>query len=260
MIRSPLIKRLFGRRPPSGTEDELRFDGARPSPDRPIAVIGDIHGAYDCLDRLITKIDALPTPVQLVFVGDYIDRGDQSADVLARLVDLQSTRPDTVCLMGNHEEMMLSFLDDPEKYGNWWMRFGGLQTVASFASVPLRSTSSAKELRAARDHLRAHMPDQLETWLRNLPRSWQSGNVAVVHAGADPRLPMSSQTNETLTWGHRLFGQMPRDDKIWVVHGHTIVDHPKEENGVISIDTGAYATQRLTAVILGDGDIRYEQG
>ena len=79
------------------------------------------------------------------------------------------------------------------------------------------------------------------------------GNVAVVHAGADPRKPLESQRPANLTWGHPAFGQLPREDGTWIVHGHTVVDRPIMANGVISIDTGAYARGRLTAAIIRPG-------
>lgn len=237
-----------------------RFDGGVVAPKEPFSVIGDIHGQINCLNSLLTKIDQDHAHSRLVFVGDYIDRGDHSAQVLTKLYELSQSRPETVCLMGNHEEMMLSFLDNPERSGNRWMRYGGLQTMASFGAFRLVENNSPEALVDARDQLQKILPTGLESWLRNLPRHWQSGNVAVVHAGADPAKPIEGQKPKTLTWGHPDFGMRARKDGVWVVHGHTIVDMPQEQNGVISVDTGAYATGRLTAAHIDAGTVEFIQG
>lgn len=234
----------------------IRFNGDRPAPDQSVSVVGDIHGQIGCLDALVDK---LPPESRWIFVGDYIDRGDHSAQVLGRLREISLSRPETVFLLGNHEEMMLSFLQDPAA-GNRWMRHGGLQTIASFGAFRLSEQNTPAALTAARDALVEVLPAGTETWLSGLPRFWQSGNVAVVHAGADPAKPMAEQKAQALTWGHADFGRQARQDGLWVVHGHTIVDMPTENNGVISVDTGAYATGRLTAAHIADGGVEFLQG
>jgi serine/threonine protein phosphatase 1 len=148
--------------------------------------------------------------------------------------------------MGNHEEMMLNFLDDPQRHGPRWLRYGGLQTLASFGVAGLSDTSIGPTLDTACATLKAAMGPDLIRWMRHLPTSWQSGNIAVVHAGADPVVPIDDQTQKTLLWGHPDFGKTARTDETWVLHGHTIVDAPEAANGLISIDTGAFATGRLT--------------
>lgn len=236
-----------------------RFDGGAPVPEGALAIVGDLHGQLACLDRMIDQLSERAGSSRWIFVGDFIDRGDHSAEVLDRLRTLESDRPDTVFLLGNHEEMMLAFLRDPEQAGNRWMRHGGLQTMASFGSFQLGVQNAPEALRVARDRLVEVMPEGLQTWLAGRPRWFESGNVAVVHAGADPATPMGLQKDQSLTWGHRAFGQQVRKDGVWVVHGHTIVDLPQEKNGVISIDTGAYATGRLTAALIADGHVEFVQ-
>lgn len=211
------------------------------SPASPLSVIGDIHGRMDLLERLLAESDE---GSQLICVGDYVDRGDDSADVLRALFQ----RPDIVCLRGNHEEMMLSFIDKPETSGSRWMRYGGLQTIASFGVGGVHEFADGAAMRNARDELVNAMGDELIEWLRRLPSHFISGNVAVVHAGADPDLPIDDQPLRNLTWGHANFGARPRFDQMWVVHGHTIVDEPSIVNGCVAIDTGAYATGRLSYV------------
>lgn len=255
-----MFKRLR-QRPPAPKEMPVptRFEGGPPAPERDLAIVGDLHGELDCLEVMIALLETRAPEAQWVFVGDYIDRGDQSAQVLERLRRLEEARPDTIFLRGNHEDMMLSFLDTPEETGNRWMRYGGLQTMASFGAFRLGEQNAPEALRVARDQLVELMPEGLGDWLAARPRWVQTGNVAVVHAGADPALPMDAQTDRSLTWGHRAFGRQAREDGVWVAHGHTIVDMPRERNGVISVDTGAYATGRLTAALVGSGMVEFVQ-
>lgn len=214
------------------------------APETPFYAIGDIHGRADLLNR---ALDQLPTADPVICVGDYIDRGENSAEVLRLL----HARRDIKCLMGNHEEMLLNYLDDPARHGPRWLRYGGLQTLASFGVSGVTETSPPNRLLAARDALVAAMGPDLITWVRTLPLSFCSGNVAVVHAAADPKIAMQDQIKQHLLWGHPEFNKVQRQDGIWIVHGHTIVDSATASNGRIAIDTGAYATGKLTIAQIG---------
>ena len=219
-------------------------------PDEPFLAIGDIHGRFDLLQRFPeNRLGA-----QIVFLGDVIDRGDHSADVLKVLFAV----PGLICLMGNHEEMMLDFIAQPQAHGGRWLRYGGLQTLDSFGVSGISETSTGGELERARDALVDAMGRDLLDWVSNLPKCWTSGNVAFVHAAADPALPIDAQSNRTLLWGHKDFGTVPRKDGMWVVHGHTITDTPELKSGIVSIDTGAYATGNLTAATITSGDVSFE--
>jgi serine/threonine protein phosphatase 1 len=219
-------------------------------PDESFIAFGDVHGRFDLLQRFPeNKLGA-----QLIFLGDMIDRGDQSADVLRVLFAI----PDLICLMGNHEEMMLDFIAQPQSHGGRWLRYGGLQTLDSFGVSGVAETSSGGELEYARDALVDAMGRNLLDWVSNLPKCWTSGNVAFVHAGANPTVPIDAQSNRTLLWGHKDFGKIARKDEMWIVHGHTITDKPEIKPGIISIDTGAYATGNLTAATIAPGDVSFE--
>ncbi|MCR8724690.1 metallophosphoesterase [Frigidibacter sp. ROC022] len=223
---------------------------APPAPEEPIAVIGDVHGCAALLDRLLERLAEEAPAARKIFVGDLIDRGDDSAGTLARLREL----PDAVCLQGNHEEICFDFLHAPEDQGPRWLKVGGLQTLASFGIGGLSISSRGAALSKARDDLVAAMGEATLDWLRGLPSSWQSGNVLVTHAGADPAVPPGAQADAVLHWGHRDFGRVPRQDGVWVVHGHVIVDEVRIRDGRISVDTGAYAHGRLSAVVLAPGE------
>ncbi|MEO9574266.1 MAG: metallophosphoesterase [Roseobacter sp.] len=238
-----MIKRLFRRFVASS-------DFPATAPESPFIAVGDIHGCVDLLERFIGLEPAYP----VICVGDYVDRGDHSAEVL----NILHARPDIICLSGNHEEMMLDFLKDPTRLGARWLRYGGLQTLASFGVAGVTETSSTDALVQARDQLQEAMGPDLITWMKRLPKCWQSGNMAVVHAGADPAQSIENQTDKVLHWGHPDFAKATRTDGVWIVHGHTIVGEPIATRGRIAIDTGAYATGRLTVALIEPGKTTFE--
>lgn len=244
-----LLSQLFGR---ENRETAAPAFDAPLAPDATLAVIGDIHGCAQLLDELLDKV-AERAPDRLVFVGDLVDRGEASAQVLERLHSLaMADDASTTFIKGNHEEMMLRFLDDPVANAGRWLRYGGLQTMASFGVGGISATPDETQAIKARDALaRAVGPDILG-WMRAMPTTYQSGNVAVVHAGANPQKPIAAQSEAALIWGHPEFLKTPRSDDIWVVHGHTIVDTVARTSGRIGVDTGAYATGRLSAALIGD--------
>lgn len=221
-----------------------------PTPDAPVCVIGDVHGSMPLLERMVAQ---LPQDHQIVLVGDYIDRGEHSRETLQYL----SERLDLICLMGNHEEMLLQFLQAPEHKGGRWIRNGGLQTLASFGVVGARPHMTDKELIACRDQLQEAMGVPLINWLQSLGSSIRTGNVLIVHAGADPYAAPDAQFQETMIWGHPDFLRVPRRDGVWVVHGHTIVPVAQSKHGRIAIDTGAYASGTLSAVCLDGAAPRF---
>lgn len=237
---------IFGRKAP------VRFS-APLAPDQPLAVIGDVHGRDELLARLLDRLAQEAPNHQVVLVGDLIDRGEQSAAVMRRVME----RPDLVVLKGNHEAMCLDFLDEPERKGLLWLRNGGLQTLASFGVGGLAISPGPEALRKASEQLKAAMGDEMIRWFRSRLMRWRSGNIAVVHAGADPGRPLEEQEEATLIWGHPRFGSEVRTDGMWVVHGHTILPEPVAGGGRIGVDTGAYATGRLTAALIEEGKVAF---
>lgn len=241
-----LLKRLFGRSPAAPAPLPSQPFTAALAPEAAFFAVGDVHGCLPQLRSLMDKMNAADSAANIIFVGDYIDRGEDSAGVLHALHELQND-PRVICLAGNHEDMLLKFIDDPEKNGSRWLRYGGLQTLASFGVGGINANSNGDALLTAAEQLKATMGPDLLTWIRDMPITWSSGNVAVVHAGANPYKPIQLQTSKTLMWGHKDFDTVNRDDGIWVLHGHTIVDEAHARDGRIAIDTGAYATGVLTA-------------
>ena len=237
------LKSLFQRHQET-PEPEHVFDAAL-APLQSLFVVGDVHGCTDKLDLLLAK---QPKDTQLVFVGDIVDRGPNVKGALERV--FQACKEGAICLKGNHEEMLLKFLDDPTGRAKRWLKFGGLQTIYSYKIPRVAERSTKPELLEAAKAFRDALGAETEAWLRDLPVHFSSGNLHIVHAAADPAIPMESQDKNTFLWGHQDFRIVPRSDGQWVCHGHTIVEEAVAENGVISIDTGAYATDRLTAVLI----------
>jgi len=132
-----------------------------------------------------------------------------------------------------------------------------LQTLASFGVGAMRETADAFGLNTARDAFAEALGPARIGWLRARPLLWRSGNVAVTHAGADPGRPLDAQETRALLWGHPEFGRRARDDGQWVVHGHVIVDAAQAQAGRIAVDTGAYATGRLSAALIGPDRVTF---
>ncbi len=247
-----LLKFLGGewRTPANGGQSSSSPNILKPT--TPFFAIGDIHGCVALLKDLLARIDP-DNDQNLIFLGDYVDRGPQSAETLSLLFKLSRERPDqVVCLKGNHEKMMCEFVDDPLDRGKRWLRNGGLDTLRSYGIDGLGEQPTPDEALDACDALEKALPKGMLEWLRELPLTWNSGNVWCVHAGMDPRTTPQRQRSGTLLWGHRDFMKLSRGDGICVVHGHTIVDAPANANGRVSIDTGAYVTGRLTAARIAD--------
>ena len=170
-------------------------------PERATYVIGDIHGRADLLVDLLEQIDAhvrvnnIDTH-DLVFVGDYIDRGSQSAKVLKHCHSCCKSPRQAVGLMGNHERMMLDFLQAPEAAGPRWLRHGGVQTLESFGIEGVSARSDSDALAKAAKALESTIGPKMLGWLRALPLDWISGNVVVTHAALDPDLPLTAQPDQ----------------------------------------------------------------
>lgn len=246
-------------------------------PSEPLCIVGDIHGRSDLLDKLVRQLCNLPSvaTMRVVLVGDFIDRGPDSAGVLERLRDWM-IRPAPFakvhCLMGNHERMMLDFLENPALHGPQWLANGGDATLQSFGLSPYHRSGSARgrplsdapaplsaemRLTALRDALQQVMPTGLQGWLEARPTLWQEGPLVIAHAGLDPSSPIARQTAQNLLWGHPDFLTRQRADGVWVGHGHTITATAKADQGRISVDTGAYRTGCLTAAVLEADQVQF---
>lgn len=234
-----------------------------PISEQPLFVIGDLHGEMDLLEKMLEEIDGvigaakLANPL-LVFVGDLVDRGPNSAAVLTRLKEMTTEFPENVVsLLGNHEQMLLDFIDAPVARHARWMRSGGVETCKSFGlEMPLEKG----EPLIVAEALTQAMGGDMIAWLRNRPVMHRSGNVTCVHAAVDPSKPLDMQSDRVLIWGHPQFLSSNRTDGQWIAHGHTVFDEPSIADHRISVDTGAYMSGTLTsAVILPTGEADFLQ-
>lgn len=234
-----------------------------PPPDTGAGVtyaVGDVHGRPDLLARLMDRIrtDAagFPAPARVVFMGDYIDRGDgtrETVEMLRGLAGDAALAP--VFLMGNHERMLLDFLGEPAA-GDRWLRYGGLQTLLSYGVGGVAGLRAGEEAERLRDDLVAALGADLD-FLAALAPSHRAGNVFFAHAGADPELPLAAQPPEALLWGSERFLRAERADGVWVVYGHFVVERAEAARGRIPVDTGAYFSGRLTAARLAGGEVAF---
>ena len=225
-----------------------------------VYAVGDIHARHDLAGRLLERImqDSAQRagPGRIVFLGDYIDRGEEARETLALLRDFAGqTGVECVFLMGNHEQMLLRFLEEPAA-GERWGRYGGLQTLMSYGVGGLTTLRDPDEAARVRDALVEALGED-RRFLEALRPSHRVGNVFFAHAGADPELPPEAQPIGTLLWGCERFQDTDRRDGVWVVHGHYVVEQPKADRGRISVDTGAYFSGRLTAARIADREVTF---
>ncbi|EKE43297.1 metallophosphoesterase [Oceaniovalibus guishaninsula JLT2003] len=227
---------------------------ALPRPGDPVCLIGDIHGRADLLLRMLALIEAQPGAAQarVVTLGDMIGRGPASDAVLALLRDRQQADPvRTICLMGNHERMLLDFLTSPDAHAGW-PHAAGRQVLAAFGVAADGPEKTARALRAA-------LPAGTEAWIAARPLWWQADGIAAIHAAADPRLPLPHQDEATLLWARPDRMRRPRPDGLWVVHGHTVVAAPQLSPGRVAVDTGAWKHGVLSAAWFDADGLRFLQ-
>lgn len=217
-----------------------------------IYAIGDIHGRKDLLLRMRELIaadvaTAKPAQAAIVFLGDYIDRGPDSPGVLD-VLSAGSFPAETVPLLGNHEAMLLRFLDAPAA-SDAWRRNGGIETAYSYG-VDLTDFRAKPDLEDAVRQLRAAIPERHLLFLRSLALSYRAGGYFFCHAGVRPGVALERQRDTDLLWIRDEFLASREAFGAMVVHGHTPSEEPLVRANAIGIDTGAYITGRLTCAIL----------
>lgn len=247
------------------TQHPLPADRPHSTHGRLVYAVGDVHGRLDLLEALLGEIarDALESRPRwrplLIFVGDYVDRGPASRQVLDRLVSVCGGSAFEVrALKGNHEEAMLRFLDDPW-FGPTWAQFGGAETLASYGVEAPTGDTDGSAWTAARDALAKALPPSHVQFLNDLELLVRVGDYAFVHAGLDPKEALERQVEHDVLWIRQEFLGADGPGECVVVHGHTPSEEAEFFPHRIGIDTGAYATGVLTAVRLLDDSRRLIQ-
>jgi serine/threonine protein phosphatase 1 len=246
-----MLKKLFKARRTPATPPAVVPDGQR------LYAIGDIHGCADLLDDLLTRIaddDAARGSARttLIFLGDLVDRGPKSAEVIERLRRLAEDRPDTRFLLGNHEEVFLDALGGEPKALRMFCRIGGRETILSYGvEAADYDRMDYEELSAA---LQSRVPDSHRAFMTAFEDIIVIGDYIFVHAGIRPGIDLPLQRSADLRWIRNPFLDYDRSLGKIVVHGHTISESLDVQAHRIGVDTGAYETGRLTALGLEGGE------
>lgn len=237
--------------------------GARKSrpapPGHRIYAVGDIHGRLDLLEQITGQIrdHARGAQAEVIFLGDYIDRGPESARVVDFLID-DPFGGAMACtfLKGNHEATLLDFLVNPA-VGPAWMQYGGGETLMSYGvRAPLGKSDEAGWAEASQALTRI-LPGEHVGFYQRLQVSAERGLYFFAHAGVDPDRPLENQDEASLLWVREPFLNDTRKLSRVIVHGHTPASMPYADERRIGLDTGAYQTGKLTAACLERGSVTF---
>lgn len=227
----------------------LRLDGPPPV----IYAIGDVHGCYREMlaaeARIRNDLGSAGNEALIVYLGDYVDRGPDAASVLDHLTREHDDGLARVTLCGNHDDIFLQFIRDPLAWLYWLgPNFGGAATLTSYGvsldDIPWQEFDT----NALSDRLRQVIPARHVMFLAGLPVLLVAGDYVLVHAGVRPGIPLEAQEDEDLLWIRDPFLTVGSGLPQTVVHGHTPCHKPEFARGRIGLDTGCFATGRLTVL------------
>ncbi len=232
-------------------DDEVVFASTS---DRLTYAIGDIHGRDDLFLKTLNEIRAdaetLAEKPRLILLGDYIDRGSRSSDVLERIISLQAEEwCDLIVLLGNHELAFIKFCID-SAYGLAWLDHGGEATLASYGISTIRDRENPEKWKELQQRTLSLVPKSHLQLLCDAQIFYVAGDYLFVHGGVKPGVPIEEQSAETLLLIRDEFLSSPRASEFVIVHGHSAKEEASNMQWRIGIDTGAYATGVLTAVRL----------
>ncbi len=227
-----------------------------------IFVIGDIHGRLDLLLNIHGQINDLLAKNRdfdenvVVYLGDYIDRGGESKGVVDLLLNEPIKGCKSVHLKGNHESEMEDFMVNP-KPNHLWTQCGGMETTLSYGVRVKAQVSAVDRIMEMREMLVGAIPDSHRTFFSNLRYTYGVGDYFMVHAGIRPGVPLALQKPEDMCWIRDQFLNHTEPFEKMIIHGHTVVPQPITLPNRIGIDTGAYYTGRLTALVLEGKERRF---
>jgi serine/threonine protein phosphatase 1 len=237
----------------------MRVGEARTPDALRLYAIGDVHGCNDALGAVHAAIAAdlaarAVADHRIIHIGDYTDRGPDSAGVVERLAELTARDSHVICLRGNHDQKLLDFLADPAAAAAAFFSFGGKATLKSYG-VGMRGQNYENLGR----QLAEKMPAAHRAFLAGLPLSVRFGDYFFCHAGIRPGVALEAQTADDLMWIREEFLDDLRDHGVVVVHGHTVTETPTPEVRAnrIDIDTGAVFGRPLTCLMLEGNEVRF---
>jgi len=219
-----------------------------------VYAVGDIHGRADLLQRLLGLIAddnrrAAPALVTIVYLGDYIDRGPASREVVDMVMSPHKGADRVVWLRGNHEDALLAYVDDHQR-GRLWLDYGGMATMHSYGVRISPGVAAQERFPLMARQFADRLSPEHRAFYHALPLSETIGDYFFVHAGVNPRRPIDAQDAYELTTIRSPFLEWGRTLEKIVVHGHSIAPEPQFRSWRIGIDTGAYATGHLTCLAL----------
>tara|TARA_B100000315_G_scaffold254998_1_gene297269 strand:- start:5229 stop:5987 length:759 start_codon:yes stop_codon:yes gene_type:complete len=249
-------------------ENWKEFSGsiAEAPPDTRIYAIGDIHGRLDLLEEMHGYIreDAASAEgrhIVIIYLGDYIDRGPASSQVVEYLIEepLQcgSHHTEIKYVKGNHEDSLLRFVGG-EQNGEAWFANGGLETFKSYG-VELPGPAWQQDMNAVQKNFASKLPKTHMKFYQNLHNYFESGDYLFVHAGIRPNIALADQNPMDLNWIREPFLSSELNHGKFVVHGHSINNDPDIQSNRMGIDTGAYRTGCLTCAIFESKHVRFLQ-
>lgn len=255
------VERILGRAESSpkqagdGTPEGQAYTRPSLPPGRRLYCVGDIHGRLDLLEELHEMIRAdgreFTGSKAVIYLGDFIDRGSQSKQVIDLLIEQPLDGFEAIHLMGNHEQTLLDFLAEPQAAAAW-LGFGGQVTLLSYG-VGLGRVQMMQQVEVLRDELEEKLPGSHLEFLTSCKVTHTEGNYCFVHAGIRPGVPLEQQVPQDLMWIRDEFIRSKQDHGVIVVHGHSITEEVEMQPNRIGIDTGAYYSGLLTALVL-EGD------
>jgi serine/threonine protein phosphatase 1 len=225
-------------------------------PDTVIYAIGDIHGRVDLLASIHDRIsaDARRRTAQykwVIYLGDYVSRGENSRAVVERVLQWLPEGFGRITLKGNHEDLLLRFLDGDMEAGRHWFDYGGHDTLAGYGvAIPDRQARDDASITALREHLASALPISHLEFFRSLRTSHRAGDYCFVHGGVQPGVPLPEQNEHDFMWIRKPFLDSDIDHGATIVHGHSISAQPTVRHNRIGIDTGAYRSGVLTCLVL----------
>ncbi|MER8581813.1 serine/threonine protein phosphatase [Mesorhizobium sp. M1423] len=243
------------RKPRTAARQRLEID----IQDTVVYAIGDVHGCYKELRSLEQKIRLDSASFEgrklIIMLGDYVDRGPQSARVLDHLLAPPLQGFQRICLAGNHEVVMLNYLDGILSRESW-LAIGGLQTLFSYGVDPSRMADLYGSSEEVDKRIREIIPADHISFMRALPVMVCSAKFVFVHAGIRPGIDLAAQDEDDLLNIRSDFFEAAHLLDRYVVHGHTPVEVPKLEGRRLGIDTGAFQTGQLAALRIVDNRAR----
>jgi|TARA_R100001244_G_scaffold44182_6_gene39910 serine/threonine protein phosphatase 1 len=243
-----MLNRLLRKRKPARP-----IDSATVPEGRRVYAIGDVHGRNDLLQQLLQKIvmddgERGAAKSEIIFLGDLVDRGPDSAGVLETAMQLKATAGNVRFLMGNHEEVYLAAATGDEKSVRFFNRIGGRETILSY-DISMKEYIELDMVQLAK-RIPTLFPQEHVDFVSGFEDQIVVGDYAFVHAGIRPGLPLSEQRKKDLRWIREEFLATEAAHEKVIVYGHTISDEVVEAGNRIGIDTGAYYSNKLTALAL----------